>query len=248
MFIRMLTGGLIAGVVAGLVAGALHFVFLQDIILEAELYESGEKVHFDAAGQSGPSGADGADHDAPGHDHGADHGAAGHDDGGVEWIGRNALTIVFGTIVYAGYGLMLAATLQGVRQAGRRISASAGVLWGLAGYATFQFAPAMGLPAELPGTISAGIGLRQTWWFAATVATGVGLAIMAYGRTPVFVATGAVIIAAPHVIGAPQLDTMYGLAPPELAAEFAVRGLGVGLVAWMILGWLTARLTRPDAA
>lgn len=39
-----------------------------------------------------------------------------------------------------------------------------GLLWGLAGCATFVLAPTLGLPPELPGTAAADLTLRQTWW------------------------------------------------------------------------------------
>ncbi|WP_026758888.1 CbtA family protein [Sediminimonas qiaohouensis] len=239
MLIRMLTGGLIAGFVAGLLATALHFALLQDLILQAELYESGEKVHFDASNHSAESGAAADD----GHgDHTHAHDSAASD------FGRNALTVLFGGLIYAGYGLMLAAALQVARQMGYQISLTAGVLWGVAGFVTFQMAPSMGLSPELPGTIAADISDRQIWWFGTMIATGAGLALMAYGRTLLFLAIGTVLIALPHIIGAPVLDTFYGVAPPEMAGEFATRVLGVGLVAWLVLGGLTARFTAPDPA
>jgi len=45
-----------------------------------------------------------------------------------------------------------------------------------------------------------------------------------------------ILLLAPHIVGAPQPDGFAGLVPPELAATFASRALGVGLMAWAMLG------------
>ena len=47
MLKNMLSSALIAGVAAGLIAALLQFVFVQPVLLHAELYEGGELVHFE---------------------------------------------------------------------------------------------------------------------------------------------------------------------------------------------------------
>lgn len=233
MLMRMLAGGLIAGFAAGLFATVLHFAFVQEIILHAELYESGELVHFgepmDRGGEAG--------HD----DHGG-HGDAGEGSA----FTRNLLTVLFTGLIYAGYGLVLVAGYQVAGLFGRTITPQEGVLWGIAGFAAFQLSPAMGLAPELPGAIGADITLRQYWWLGTVVATAGGLALIAYGRGVLTVIAGATLVALPHAIGAPVLDEFFGYAPPELAAEFSARVLGVALAVWALLGWLTARFAAPD--
>jgi cobalt transporter subunit CbtA len=233
MLMRMLAGGLIAGFAAGLFATVLHFAFVQEIILHAELYESGELVHFgepmDHGGEAG--------HD----DHGG-HGDAGEGSA----FTRNLLTVLFTGLIYAGYGLVLVAGYQVAGLFGRTITPQEGVLWGIAGFAAFQLSPAMGLAPELPGAIGADITLRQYWWLGTVVATAGGLALIAYGRGVLTVIAGATLVALPHAIGAPVLDEFFGYAPPELAAEFSARVLGVALAVWALLGWLTARFAAPD--
>jgi len=118
---------------------------------------------------------------------------------------------------------------------------------GLAGFAVFQLAPAMGLPPGLPGTVSPDIGVRQVWWFGTVLATATGIACLAYGRSLVPAVLGGALLAAPHVIGAPQLDQFYGVAPPEVAAAFSANVLGVGFIAWAVLGWLAGRLWSSSA-
>ncbi|WP_245764452.1 CbtA family protein [Nioella sediminis] len=230
---RMLAGGLIAGFAAGLFATVLHFAFVQDIILHAELYESGELVHFGEPMGHG---------EEAGHD---DHGGHGGASEGSAFT-RNLLTVLFTGLIYAGYGLVLVAGYQVAGLFGRTITPQEGVLWGIAGFAAFQLSPAMGLAPELPGAIGADITLRQYWWLGTVVATAGGLALIGYGRGVLTVIAGATLVALPHAIGAPVLDEFYGYAPPELAAEFSARVLGVALAVWALLGWLTARFAAPD--
>ncbi|TBX23529.1 hypothetical protein TK43_12085 [Roseovarius sp. JS7-11] len=233
MLMRMLAGGLIAGFAAGLFATVLHFAFVQDIILHAELYESGELVHFGEPMGHG---------EEAGHD---DHGGHGGASEGSAFT-RNLLTVLFTGLIYAGYGLVLVAGYQVAGLFGRTITPQEGVLWGIAGFAAFQLSPAMGLAPELPGAIGADITLRQYWWLGTVVATAGGLALIGYGRGVLTVIAGATLVALPHAIGAPVLDEFYGYAPPELAAEFSARVLGVALAVWALLGWLTARFAAPD--
>lgn len=244
MIKRMLAGGVIAGFAAGLLAALLHFAFVQELILLGEQYETGALVHFET---SAPAPA------ATGHDHAAGEAAADHDHaiaeaGGESTFQRNALTVLFTTLIYAAYGILLVAGFAVAEQFGRTISSGEGLLWGLAGFAAFQLAPAMGLPPELPGSVAADLGARQLWWLGTVVATGGGLALLAYARTAVTAALGGALLAAPHVIGAPHLDQFYGVAPPEVAAEFAARVLGVGFAVWAVLGWLAGRLWSKTPA
>jgi len=60
----------------------------------------------------------------------------------------------------------------------------------------------------------------------------------AFGRIWAMWGTAVILLAAPHIIGAPMPDTLTGPAPPELGAEFAARALGTGLAAWAMLGLL----------
>lgn len=240
MIQRMLAGGLVAGFAAGLIAALLHFAFIQELILLGEQYETGALVHFSDVG----AGAE--EH------HGAAAGEAAHDHegGGAEGtpLGRNVLTVLFTGLTYAGYGLLLIAAFALAGQLGHEVRAPDGLLWGFAGYAAFQLAPAMGLPPELPGSVAADLTDRQIWYFGTVVATGAALALLAFGRGIVPAVVAGALIAAPHVIGAPHLNAFYGVAPPEVSGEFVARALGVGFVAWATLGWLAGRLWAGKAA
>ncbi|MCY1128351.1 CbtA family protein [Frigidibacter sp. RF13] len=243
MIQRMLAGALFAGCAAGLLAALLHFAFVQNALLLAEDYESGALVHF-----QGAQGGDGHSHD---HTAPAEPSAEAVDEVAEEEaspLRRNALTVMFFMLTYTGYATILVAGLALAAQMGIAVGAAEGVLWGIAGFVTFQFAPAMGLAPELPGTVAADLGERQVWWWSTVVCTGAGLALLAYGRTLLTALAAGALLAAPHVIGAPELEQFFGTAPPELAATFAARVLGAALVTWAFMGWVAAKLWNGKAA
>jgi cobalt transporter subunit CbtA len=231
---RMIVSAVFAGVAAGLIAALLHFAFVQKYILLGEMYETGAVTHFS-------SGSSAHDHAEPVADtEPLVEPAAGHSDhhaiGAADWQ-RNGLTALFMLILYTSYGLLLTAGFAFANSLGRKIGPSEGMMWGLTGFAAFQLAPAMGLAPELPGTIAADLGARQVWWWGTVIGTGSGIALLAYGRKIwMFVLAGA-LLALPHVIGAPEPEGYFGAAPPEIAAAFAARVLGVALVVWACLGW-----------
>ncbi|GLS86516.1 hypothetical protein GCM10010873_14900 [Cypionkella aquatica] len=255
----MVTSALIAGFAAGLFAALLHFAFVQKYILLGEDYETGALVHFN--GVAAPAEDHAHDHttaQAPatadpatpppteaapvaedGHAH--SHDAAEGDD----TFSRNALTSLFFGLAYVGYGLVLVAGYGLAEAFGKRVTLREGLLWGIAGFAAFQLAPAMGLEPELPGTMAADLTARQIWWIGTAICTTAGLGLLGYGRGVVAMIGAAVLLAIPHVIGAPELESYSGVAPPELAATFAARSLGVGLMVWSSLGamagWLWSR-------
>ena len=235
---RLLTSALFAGFVAGLLAALLHFALVQDLILQAETYESGEARHFAgvAAETASPDHAEGS-------------AALSHDAGeaGVAFS-RNLLTVLFTALIHVGYALLLVAGFGVASGLGIRIGLREGLLWGIAGFAAFQLAPAAGLAPELPGTIAADLSDRQIWWYGTVLATAAALALIGYGRKAHLWVAGAVLLVLPHVIGAPQPDAYAGVAPPELAAAFAARVLAVGLVVWASLGALAGWIWNRNPA
>jgi cobalt transporter subunit CbtA len=247
MIQKMLTSAMYAGVVAGLLAALLHFAFVQKFILLGEEYETGAAVHFaGVVPQTDHHAADAAveehSHDAAAEEH-------AHDDGGTapSTFTRNAWTVVFSGLVYVAYALILVAGFGLARTFGNVITAREGLLWGIAGFASFQLAPAMGLAPELPGTMAADLGARQLWWWGTVGASAGALALLGYGRSVLAALCAALLLAAPHIIGAPQLDGFSGVAPPEVAGAFAARVLGVGLAVWALLGWVAGFVWAKDA-
>ena len=263
MFQRMLASALIAGLSAGLLAALLHFVFVQPLIVLGEQYETGALVHYggfesngadhahdaatmpaaDPAGAD-PTGAEGLAAPVPAesqHAHPAPVSDAAPD------LKRDALTVLVMVILYAAYGLLLAAGFGMAEAFGHKIGRTEGLLWGLAGFAAFQLSPAMGLAPELPGTIAAELSLRQIWWWMTVACTGSGLALLAYGRHWAAGVLGAVFLTLPHVIGAPEVDGFFGVAPTELGAMFSARVLGSALVVWACLGLVAGLVWAHEA-
>lgn len=244
MFQKFMTGALIAGGAAGLLAAFLHFAFVQEYILLGERYEFGEVVHFEATAPAmgthdhAPDTSDMVDQAAE--DGGHDHSRSVPEEGAG--MTRDLLTVAFTALIYISYAMLMTAGFGIAAQLGLSIGATQGALWGLAGYAAFQLAPAMGLPPELPGTVAVDLSARQVWWWGTVCGTGIGIALIAYSRNLALVGIGALLIAAPHIVGAPRLDEFYSYAPAEVGAAFSARVLGVGLAVWVVMGWLAGRL------
>lgn len=261
MFPKMLTSAIGAGCAAWLLAAVLHFAFVQKYILLGEEYESGAMVHFggaappaeaaatDAHSHDDATAEEGHTHDAAeeeGHSHNGAEAGHSHGGGEVSTFTRDLWTTVFFGLVYVAYALILVAGFGLARVYGKVITAREGLLWGIAGFAAFQLAPAMGLAPELPGTLAADLGERQVWWWGTAASTAVALGLLAYGRSLVTAALAVVLLAAPHVIGAPELEGFSGVAPPEVSAAFAARVLGVGLAVWALMGWVAGHLWAAD--
>jgi cobalt transporter subunit CbtA len=124
-----------------------------------------------------------------------------------------------------------------------------GLLWGLAGFATFALAPALGLPPQLPGSEAAPLMARQAWWLTTVAATGGGLGLIAFAPRWLWKGVGLLLLVMPHIVGAPGHSTVGGLAPVAMAQAFVVASLLSNLLFWLALGGLTAvafnRLVQP---
>lgn len=253
MLKRMFSGALFAGLSAGALAALIYLTAVVPLIHEGELYESGMLIHFGAAGSHEPedaavtpgavaltdvaTAAPDAEHDHSAHDH-------GDDDQNI--VIRSLGTIGFFLISYTGFAALLIASFALAEPNGHTVTARTGVIWGLCGFLALQLAPAFGLPPELPGGQGAALELRQLWWLGCVLATILGLALLAFGKRPAPLAAGVVIIALPHLIGAPTAP-FGGVAPPELSAHFAARVLGAGAVCWALLGTIAGAIWSKDA-
>jgi cobalt transporter subunit CbtA len=195
-------------------------------LLNGELYESGQKVHFILNGTSSSDRT--------------------HLGLGDDWV-RHLMTVSFNIVTYMGYGLILLGLMALAEMRGlTTVTPKQGLIWGLSGFVAVQLAPAMGMPPELPGTIAAELLPRQLWWLGTVFASSIGLWLIAFGTAPKVV-IGALFLAAPQFIGAPHLDAFWGVAPPELAAEFAALSLSTSAVGWVLLGGLCSYFWTRDA-
>jgi cobalt transporter subunit CbtA len=219
---NLFVSAICAGIAAGLLASALQFTLVIPVLLEGELYETGARVHF------GTDGSPQSDRGTPP--------LAG------DWL-RHSMTVAFNIVTYTGYGLLLAAMISFASLKGITTTAKQGLIWGLCGYIAVQLAPAISLPPELPGTIAAEVGQRQLWWISTILASAAGLGLIAFGHSYLPLA-GVVLMAIPHLLGAPHLDTFFGVAPPELAAEFATLSLGAAAAGWVLLGYAVAAILQ----
>ena len=225
MIFKMFASAVLAGAAAGVISGIFQVAFVQPVLLHAELYETGQIVHFkDGAIQSDWV------------------------DAGAFDAVRDGLSLLFTALIYTGFGLVLVAAMALAEERGHPITVRNGVIWGGAGFVAVQLAPAFGLPPEVPGVAAADLGARQIWWFATVGSAAVALWLLAFGKPGVSWAVAAALLLAPQIVGAPHPDVLYGPAPPEIGAQFAARSLGVGFVSWIILGVTASYLWQDRKA
>jgi cobalt transporter subunit CbtA len=228
----LLASALFAGLIAGLFAAGLQQAFLVPLIAKAELYETGTIIHFGGAEEAA---------------HGAE---AAHEHTTAEEgdIFRTLLTVLMTVLTTCGFGLILVAGFAlAERMQLTRINLRTGLLFGLAGFAATQLMPSIGLSPELPGAAAADLAQRQLWWLVTVGGTLAGIALLAWGNTAAKIA-GAVLIAAPHIYGAPHPHEFSGVVPPELSALFVARVLAVGALGWAALGALAGHFWSREQA
>ena len=219
MFKRIIVTALLAGLLAGLAFSVIQEFTTTPIILHAETFE-GKTV---SAVQK-PAAPDGEE--------------PWHPDDGFE---RTLFTALSNVLTGIGFALIMVA---GIALSGRPVDGRSGVIWGIAGFAVISLAPALGLPPELPGTLTADLGARQGWWLFCVAATGTGLWMLVFRQRAIWVPAGVALMAIPHLIGAPTPERFGGAIPPELAAHFAATSLATAAVFWSTLGWLSGTIWR----
>lgn len=219
MFIRVFSSAALAGLAAGVLASLLTIFLVVPLILEGELFESGLLTHFittesgsiETLSQSVSLAADPA---------------------------RHITTLALSLVTYTGFALLMVVGFAlAERFSDHQINARTGLIWGIAGFAAVQLAPAAGLPPELPGTVAADLVSRQVWWLLTVALSVTGIALIAFGGLTRAL-LGILLIVIPHAIGAPHIDTYFGIAPPELAALYASRTIAVAAASWVLLGTL----------
>ena len=218
---RLVLAALIAGMAAGFIYGGVQQVRTTPLILAAEVYES-----------------------APAHDHGAattdpavtSTPAPEHNEEGwapADGWQRTLSTTVSSMITGAGFALLLAGVSL---LTGLPITLKNGLIWGICGFLAATVAPGAGLAPELPGMPTADLVLRQVWWVATIAATGAAIFLIATRRELIWLAVAVVLIALPHIIGAPQPLTHETAVPAGLAASFAANTIAASAVLWSLIG------------
>jgi cobalt transporter subunit CbtA len=229
MLYRTLYCAVVAGVLAGIILFALQHWTTLPLIHQAERYEKTE-----TAAHPAPQASD-APEDGP-------------EVGQVDVV-RAAYTTVGDVLVAAGFGMLLTAmyALSG------KFGLVRGILWGLAGFATFHLGPALVVPPLLPALDAAPLHLRQSAWLVAAISTGLGLAIFAFGPRGAKLA-GVVALCLPIVLFRYLFPLPGAQAPSEalsvLEHLFIVRTLGDNLIFWLVLGaisgWMFEHSAMPD--
>ncbi|NKB21711.1 MAG: cobalt transporter [Alphaproteobacteria bacterium] len=236
MFRRIFATALLAGFLGGLGISVVHEFTTTPIILHAEQFESKSSAPDQkqgsvqnpllilAHGKAGKADKDG--HEAWGPANG--------------WE-RTLFTTLANIITGVGFALILVACFS---LSGGAINGRTGVIWGMAGFGVMSLAPALGLPPEVPGAMTAELVPRQGWWFLCVAATAAGLWMLVFKKGVVWVVAGIALIAVPHIVGAPQPARIGGAVPPELAGHFAAASLVTAAIFWSLLGWFSGTFWR----
>jgi cobalt transporter subunit CbtA len=227
-----LTVALLAGISAGLVNWGAHMVGTTPLILQAEVYEK--------AGEATTGGEATTTTESNGTEH--HHGAEAWEP--ADGWERNLFTLGADVVTGVGFAFLLTAAIVIF---GKGADWRRGLLWGLAGFACFTLAPSFGLPPELPGTEAAPLVARQLWWIGTVAATAGGLFAAARLRNVYGYAIAVVLIALPHIVGAPRPETAGGLAPEELERKFVLIAIATSFVFGVVLGVLTGAFFKRYA-
>jgi len=167
--------------------------------------------------------------------------AHAHDAAKPEPASRLAATAVANVVLATGFALILAACLALRGHRGWR----AGLAWGLAGYAVFFVAPALGLPPELPGMDSAPLQDRTIWWVETALLTAWGLWLLAFGRRKASRWAGVALLALPHVLGAPPATRPTG-AMRDMALQFAFATALANAFLWLVMGIIVGGMIHSE--
>jgi len=200
-----------SGALAGLVLFSVQHFTVVPLIQAAETYEA-------------------AGHEA--------HSGASHEDEGwqpAEGWERTSFTALTTVLTGIGFAAMLFGAMA---LAGKTINTRHGALWGLAAFACFSLAPALGLPPQPPGVAVADLYQRQLWWAGTVIATAVGVWLVAGPRRSWRLrACGAMCLLLPHLIGAP-VAIGQNRVPAELVHRFSIASVATSAMFWLLAGAL----------
>jgi cobalt transporter subunit CbtA len=238
MFRNLFFAALVAALCAGLATSAFQAWRVTPLIYAAEAFEGSGEV----AAHTHAEGTPEHSHDevvTEAHAHGDD-----------EWmpqdgVERTAYTVLANVLTAAGYALIIGAVSVLFKLP---ITFANGLYWGVAGFAAFTLAPALGLPPGMPGMPTADTLARQIWWFTAAIGTGAAFVLVAKVRAPWALALAVALVLAPHLIAAPQAPNDPTGVPPRMTAEFVAAVLYNGALFWVVLGLAFGRMADVLAA
>jgi len=234
LFRRIIFSAIFIGILAGLIFTAVQSFSISPIIFAAEKFEISApepvvQAHHHEAG-------------ANAHHHDAE--AWGPEDG----TERALYTMLSNVLAGIGFSAVLLALMSQLQIQGiTKLSLIKGFAWGLAGFIAFFAIPGIGLPPEIPGIEAPPLENRQSWWLLAVIASGVGLAILAFAKGFLKL-VGLFFIALPYLVGAPH-SSGPEFAHPDAAAvatlidlhhQFIVASGISNLLFWLVIGGLSA--------
>lgn len=228
---KILIAAILAGIAAGVFATAMQSWRVIPLIIEAERYENGT-----ASGIAQNHGA-ALQNDTDAANLGSFH-ASGID------AERTFHTLLANGVIGVGFSLLLTAAILLLN---RPITASSGLIWGIAGFVVFVLAPSVCLPPELPGMPAGDLVQRQIWWLVTVLCTAAGLYLLAFHRKLPLMLMAVALIVTPHVPGGPRPITMESGVPAGLAAEYVVATFVASVLFWLFLGGLVGYLFRRIA-
>jgi len=233
LFRRIIFCALFVGLLSGLLFSAVQYFSVSPIIFQAEEFEIAEPAPVLADHHHGSAAA---------HVHDAE--AWGPEDG----TERTLYTILSNVLAGIGFAAVVLALMSQLQLQGlTKLSPLKGLLWGAAGFIAFFAAPGIGLPPEIPGIEAAPIDNRQGWWTLTVMASGIGLAVLAFAKG-YFKLLGPVLIALPFLIGAPHVagpefahpDASAVSTLMELHHQFIIASGVCNLIFWLAIGGLSA--------
>lgn len=228
LFRSIVFASVLVGLIVGSAITVVQFFGTIQLISQAEVFEkAGSAAQDDVANHESAN----AGHS---HEHSQD---AWEPQDGFE---RLSFTLAANILTSIGYSLVLVGLLS---LRGKPVTWREGMFWGLAAFASVMLAPMLGLPPELPGTPSAPLHARQIWWVGTALSTASGIALIASTRAGWAILLAVVMIAAPHVVGAPLAPGgEHGLAPAALEQQFIAAAVITSFVFWVLLGSLGAAI------
>ena len=128
--------------------------------------------------------------------------------------------------------------------------AERGLLWAVGGFAVFTLAPALGLPPGIPGMAVPDEKSAQIWWLITVLLSAGGLGCLVFGKSTVLKLLGPILLALPHLWGAPR-GFGDSLVPAAMAARFSASSIVLSAVFWVAIGYFSgaifARLGEKSA-
>jgi cobalt transporter subunit CbtA len=242
MIVKTLLAALVAGLIAGVFMTGAQELRVIPLILHAEEFEGQEPAADPATPQADHQHSSSFEGEkifdgvlaalspiTPAYAHEGE-----HEEGGIMFgMSRFSGTLLANLVAGAGFALLLAGISL---VANHPVTFANGVYWGACGWLAVQLLPAIGLPPELPGFPAAELQDRQFWWIATILFSGAGLYLLALRPELLAKIGGLVLIALPHIYGAPQPLDISSSVPAVLGAEFAVAALATTLAFWLVLG------------